>query len=151
MRTQVGIVGAGPAGLLLAHLLSRRGIDSVVVENRSREYCEARIRAGVLEAGAVDLLVRSGVGDRLQREGLEHHGIHLQWPGERHHLDFTALCGRSVWVYGQTEVVKDLIRARLEHGGPLYFDVSDTCLHDVESQRPTMRCVEADGRAAGVE
>jgi p-hydroxybenzoate 3-monooxygenase len=151
MRTQVGIVGAGPAGLLLAHLLTRRGIDSVIVETRSREYCEARIRAGVLEAGAVDLLVESGVGDRLTREGLEHGGIYLQWPGERHHVDFTALCGRSVWVYGQTEVVKDLIQARLDHGGPLFFEVSGTSVHDIESDRPSIRFEDSDGAQVVVE
>ena len=114
MRTQVGIIGAGPAGLLLSRLLTLQGIDNVVLENRSREYVEARIRAGILEQHTVDTLVADAGGDRLRREGLEHSGIHLQYPGTRHTLDFPALCGRSVWVYGQTEVTKDLISAQLD-------------------------------------
>ena len=151
MRTQVGIIGAGPAGLLLAHLLARRGVDSVVIEARSRAYCEARIRAGVLEAAAVDLLVQAGVGERLTREGLQHGGIYLQWPGERHHVDFTELCGSSVWVYGQTEVVKDLIRARVDHGGPLFFEVSDTAVRDIESDRPSVRFRDSGGAEVVVD
>ena len=110
LATQVGIVGAGPAGLLLSHLLHREGIESVVVENRSREYVEHRVRAGVLEQGTVDLLNESGVGERLQREGLTHHGIELRFGGRGHRIDFTGLTGgRSIVVYGQQEVVKDLI------------------------------------------
>ena len=109
-RTQVGIIGAGPAGLLLSHLLSRRGIESIVVEIRSRAYCEARQRAGVLEHGSVELLRAAGLADRLDREGLEHGGIYLQFAGERHHIDFRDLTdGKTVTVYAQTEVVKDLI------------------------------------------
>src|ERR1039458_1717206 len=103
-RTQVGIVGAGPAGLLLSHLLALRGIDSVLVEDRSRAYCEARQRAGVLEAGSVTLLREAGLAARLDREGLEHGGIYLQFDGERHHIDFRDLTGRTVTVYAQTEV-----------------------------------------------
>jgi p-hydroxybenzoate 3-monooxygenase len=123
VRTQVGIVGAGPAGLVLAQLLHLRGIDSVVLESRSREYVESRIRAGVLEQGTVDLLVEMGVGDRLRREGLVHEGIELQFGGERHRIHFTELTGgRSITVYGQQEVVKDLIAARLETGLPLVFE-----------------------------
>ena len=123
MRTQVGIVGAGPAGLLLAHLLHREGIESVVVENRSREYVEQRIRAGVLEQGSVDMLVESGVGERLRREGLVHHGIWLRFDDENHRIPLTELSGgRSITVYGQQEVVKDLIRARLDAGLPLLFE-----------------------------
>ena len=122
-RTQVGIVGAGPAGLVLAHLLHLGGIDSVVLESRSREYVEGRIRAGVLEQGTVDLLTGMGVGDRLRREGLVHEGIELQFEGERHRIHFTELTGgRSITVYGQQEVVKDLIAARIESGRPLFFD-----------------------------
>jgi p-hydroxybenzoate 3-monooxygenase len=151
VRTQVGIVGAGPAGLTLAQLLARRGIESVIVENRSREYVEARIRAGVLEQGSVDVLTEAGVGDRLAREGLRHDGIYLQWPGERHHVDFPALCGRSVWIYGQTEVVKDLVAARLADGQELFFEVADTAVHDVESQRPSITFTDAGGAARRVE
>ena len=121
MRTEVAIVGAGPAGLLLAHLLAADGIESVVVESRSQEYVASRIRAGILEQSTVDLLRGSGLGDRLEREGDEHHGIYLQWPQERHHVDFVGLTGRSVWVYGQTEVQKDLVAAaqRARTGDPL--------------------------------
>ena len=124
MRTQVGIVGAGPAGLLLSHLLHRAGIDSIVLESRDREYVEQRVRAGVLEQGTVDLLVESGVGERLQREGLTHHGIELRFGGRGHRIDLTGLTGgRSIVVYGQQEVVKDLIRARIEADGKILFDV----------------------------
>jgi p-hydroxybenzoate 3-monooxygenase len=123
VRTQVGIVGAGPAGLTLARLLERAGIESVVIESRSREYVEARIRAGVLEQGTVDLLRSLGVARRLDREGIVHGGIYLQFDGERHHVPMDALTGgRSIVIYGQTEVVKDLIAARLESGLPLHFE-----------------------------
>jgi len=111
-------VGAGPAGLLLSHLLAQRGIDSVVAEIRSRAHCEARQRAGVLEDGTVKLLRESGLAGRLDREGLEHGGLYLQFAGERHHLDFRDLAGgRTVTVYAQTEVVKDLIARRVADGG----------------------------------
>ncbi|MDP9220767.1 MAG: 4-hydroxybenzoate 3-monooxygenase [Actinomycetota bacterium] len=145
MRTQVGIIGAGPAGLLLGHLLHLAGIDAVILENRSQAYAEARVRAGVLEQGTVDLLTESGVGERLHREGLRHDGIYLQWPGHREHLDFPDLCGRSVWVYGQTEVVKDLIAARLDAGLPLEFEISDTAVHDIDSDHPRVTYVDAAG------
>lgn len=145
MRTQVGIIGAGPAGLLLGHLLHLRGIDNVVVENRSRDYVEARIRAGVLEQGTVDLLREAGLADRLDREGLRHDGIHLQWPGERAHLDFPALTGKSVWVYGQAEVVKDLLAARDAAGLPLHWSVTDTAVAELETDRPTLSYTDADG------
>jgi p-hydroxybenzoate 3-monooxygenase len=145
MRTQVGIIGAGPAGLLLSRLLALQGIDSVVVENRSREYVEARIRAGILEQNTVDVLTAAGLGDRLHRDGLEHRGIHLQYPGVRHTLDFPDLCGRRVWVYGQTEVVKDLITAQLDGGPPLHFEVSDVAVEDVDTDSPRIRFTDADG------
>jgi len=145
MRTQVGIIGGGPAGLLLSRLLALQGVDSVVLENRSREYVEGRIRAGILEQHSVDTLVAAGVGDRLRREGLEHSGIHLQWPGTRATLDFPALCGRTVWVYGQTEVVKDLVAAQLAGGPPLLFGVSDVVPEDVDTDSPRIRFTDADG------
>ena len=136
MRTQVGIVGAGPAGLLLAHLLHLEGIESVVLEARSRDYVEHRVRAGLLEQDTVDLLVDTGVGERLQREALVHHGIYLQFDGRREHIPMSELTGRSIFIYGQQEVVKDLIAARLSYGGPLHFEVSEVAVHDLEGERP---------------
>jgi p-hydroxybenzoate 3-monooxygenase len=151
VRTQVGIIGAGPAGLLLSRLLTLQGIDSVVLENRSREYVEGRIRAGILEQHSVDTLIEAGVGDRLQREGLEHRGIYLQYPGTRFALDFKELCGRTVWVYGQTEVVKDLIKTQLDGGPPLHFEVSDVVPEDVDGESPRIRFTDADGNAQVLE
>jgi p-hydroxybenzoate 3-monooxygenase len=145
MRTQVGIIGAGPAGLLLSRLLTLQGIDSVVVENRSQEYVQARIRAGILEQPTVDVLGEAGLGTRLHREGLEHRGVYLQYPGVRHQLDFPSLCGRRVWVYGQTEVVKDLVAAQLDGGPPLHFDVSDVAIEDVDTDSPRVRFTDAAG------
>jgi len=145
MRTQVGIVGAGPAGLLLSHLLALRGIDSLVVEIRSRAYCEARQRAGVLEDGSVSLLRQAGVGGRLNRQGLEHGGIYLQFAGERRHIDFRELAGRTVTVYAQTEVVKDLIARRLADGGAVEFDVTHTQVDQIDSDHPVLRYTTAGG------
>jgi p-hydroxybenzoate 3-monooxygenase len=140
LRTQVGIVGAGPAGLTLARLLELEGIDTVVLEDRSREYVEHRIRAGVLEQRTAGLLVDAGVGERLQREGIVHHGIHLQFDGERHRIALSDLAGgRTIVIYGQTEVVKDLIAARLGSGLPLLFEVEDVSVHELESDRPRIR------------
>jgi p-hydroxybenzoate 3-monooxygenase len=151
VRTQVGIIGAGPAGLLLSRLLALQGIDSVVLENRSRAYVEARIRAGILEQHTVDTLTAAGVGDRLQREGMEHRGIYLQYPGTRHKLDFPDLCGRTVWVYGQTEVTKDLIKAQLDGGPPLLFEVSDVTPEDVDTDAPRIRFTDAEGNPQVLE
>jgi p-hydroxybenzoate 3-monooxygenase len=140
VRTQVGIVGAGPAGLTLAHLLHLEGIESVVLEARSREYVEQRIRAGVLEQGTVDLLTETGVGERLQREGLVHHGIELRFEGRGHRIPLSELAGgRTITIYGQQEVVKDLIAARLATGRPLLFEVEDVSVHDLRSERPSIR------------
>ena len=148
-RTQVGIVGAGPAGLLLSHLLALRGVDSIVVENRSRAYCEARQRAGLLEAGTVELLRSVGLGKRMDAEGIEHSGIYLQFLGERHHLDFRSLTGgRWVTIYAQTEIVKDLIAARLAAGGAVEFSCSDVSVSDVASDRPLLSYVDESGRRA---
>ncbi|MFL6129167.1 MAG: 4-hydroxybenzoate 3-monooxygenase [Mycobacteriales bacterium] len=147
MRTEVAIVGAGPAGLLLSHLLAREGVDSVVVETRSRAYVEARIRAGILESSTVGLLDEVGLGDRLHREGQRHRGIYLHWPGERHHLDFVELAGRSVWLYGQTELTKDLGRARDTAGQQFRYGVRDTRLHDLTTDHPYVTFTGADGRA----
>ena len=151
MRTQVAIIGAGPAGLVLGQLLGNAGIDSVIVENRSRDYVEARLRAGVLEQGTVDLLREHGVGHRLDREGLRHDGIYLQWPGNRHHLDFPDLCGRSVWIYGQTEVVKDLVAARLAADRALLFEVAETAVYDLDSDRPYVTFVDSDGNSQRID
>jgi p-hydroxybenzoate 3-monooxygenase len=137
MRAQVGIVGAGPAGLTLACLLDRYGIDSVVLENKSRNYVEHRIRAGVLEQGSVELLEEAGAADRLKREGLVHHGLELQFAGERHRVALSELTGgASIVIYGQTEVVKDLIAFRLAKGSPLLFEVEDVAVGGLGSGRP---------------
>jgi p-hydroxybenzoate 3-monooxygenase len=145
-RTQVGIVGAGPAGLLLAHLLALHGIESVVVENRSRAYCEARQRAGLLEAGTVELFRSAGLGKRMDAEGMEHGGIYLQFDGERHHLDFRSLTGgRWVTIYAQTEIVKDMIAARLAAGGAIEFSASGVAVSDVRSGRPVLSYMDASG------
>jgi p-hydroxybenzoate 3-monooxygenase len=150
-RTQVAVVGAGPAGLTLARLLEVQGIESVVLEARSREYVEHRIRAGVLEQGTVDLLEEAGVGERMRREGLVHHGIELQFDGERHRIPLSDLTGgRTIVIYGQTEVVKDLVAARVASGAPLLFDVDDVRLDALDSSRPTVR-FSHDGREQGLE
>jgi len=146
MRTQVGIVGAGPAGLLLAHLLEREGIESVVLEDRSRRYVEERVRAGLLEQGTADVLERSGVGERMRREGLVHHGIELRFDGASHRIAITDLTGRSIMIYGQQEVVKDLIAARLACGGPILFEVSDVALEGLDARSPAISATQAGTR-----
>ena len=135
-RAQVGIVGAGPAGLTLAHLLHRAGIETVILELRSREYVEARVRAGVLEHDIAQLYEDAGVGERLRRDGLVHTGVELQAAGERQRIAFDELTGKSIVVYGQTEIVKDLIEARLATGAPLLFEAEAVRLHDLDSEQP---------------
>jgi p-hydroxybenzoate 3-monooxygenase len=139
MRTRVGIVGAGPAGLMLSHLLHLAGIESVVLELRSREYVEHRVRAGVLEHGTVELLRATGLADRLDREALIHRGIEFRFDGVGHRIDLTGLTGRSIWIYGQQELVKDMIAARLEAGGTIRFEVDDVVLDGIEGDTPTVR------------
>lgn len=144
LETQVGIIGAGPAGLLLAHLLHRAGIESIVIEDRSREYVEHRVRAGVLEQSTVDLLNATGVGERMTREGLVHHGIEILFDRRRHRIPLTELTdGRSITVYGQQEVVKDLIAARLAAGGQLLFEVADVRLEAIDTDAPAIRFTHA--------
>src|SRR3954469_21826615 len=138
-RTQVGIVGAGPAGLVLAHLLYLRGIESVVVELRDRDYVEERVRAGVLEQGTVDLLTEMGVGDRLRREGLVHEGLELRFGGRGHRIALSELTGgRAITIYGQQHVVRDLIEARQAIGAPLSFEVEDVRVSELDSERPSI-------------
>src|SRR4051794_35745488 len=140
METQVAIVGAGPSGLALARLLELAGIDSVVPELRSREYVEGRVRAGVLEQRTVDLLDAAGVADRLRREGMVHEGVELRFGRRGHRIDLSGLTGgRCITVYGQQEVVKDLIAARVAAGGPLLFEVADVAVDDTETSRPVVR------------
>jgi p-hydroxybenzoate 3-monooxygenase len=140
VRTQVGIVGAGPAGLTLGHLLHRLGIETVILEARSRDYVEKRIRAGVLEQGTIDLLDEAGAGERMRREGLLHHGIELRFDRRSHRIPLSDLTGgRAVMIYGQTEIVKDLIGARLATGAPLRFEAEAIAVGDVETDEPVIR------------
>lgn len=139
-RTQVAIVGAGPAGLMLGHLLHLSGIDSVILENRSRDHVIERVRAGVLEQGTVDLMTGAGVGDRLGREGLRHEGIYIAFGGDRHRIDMAGLTGgRGITIYGQNEVVKDLMDARFRSGRELHFEVTDVQIGDLQTAKPTVR------------
>ena len=150
MRTQVGIVGAGPAGLVLALLLRRAGIDSVIIENRSRDYIEHRIRAGLLEQWVTDLLVELGIGDRMRREGMFHRGIYLNFDGALHHLDFRELIGKGVTIYGQQEVVKDALLRLLADGEQILFEVDDVSIHDFERGAPKIR-FRHDGAAHEID
>ena len=143
-ETQIGIVGAGPAGLMLSHLLHLSGIASIVLEAKPRAYCEERVRAGVLEHTSVEMLKEAGVGDRLDREGLRHGGIDLGVHAVRHRIPFVELTGKCVTVYAQQEVVKDLIARRLADGGDLRFECGDVSLHDIAGERPSIR-VEKNG------
>jgi p-hydroxybenzoate 3-monooxygenase len=146
VQTQIGIVGAGPAGLMLSHLLHLHGIHSVVLEARSREHCEGRIRAGVLEQGTVDLLRRAGVGSRLDREGMRHEGIELGLNRQRHRIPLSELTGgKAITVYGQHEVVKDLIARRLADGGEVRFECGEVTAHNSGGEKPLLRCKQAGG------
>jgi len=139
-RTQVGIVGAGPAGLVLSHLLYLQGIDSVVIENRSRQYSEQRVRAGVLEQGTVDLLTQMGVGERMKAEGLVHYGIELRFAGRGHRIDFQDLTdGKGITIYAQHEVLKDLNNARIATGGQVLFEVEGVSVHGFDGTKPTIQ------------
>lgn len=138
MRTQVAIIGGGPAGLLLGQLLLRQGIDTVVLERRSRDYVLARIRAGVLETGLTKLAEEAGVGARMQAEGLVHDGTLLAHDDRSFRIDFSALTGRTVLVYGQTEITKDLYEARDAAGGTTFFNCEDVTLNDIDGARPSV-------------
>jgi p-hydroxybenzoate 3-monooxygenase len=150
MRTQVAIIGAGPAGLLLSHLLHLQGIESIVLEMRSRADIEATIRAGVLEQGSMDILNEAGVGERMQREGALHHGFEFAFGGQRHRVDLTELTGQSITVYPQHEVIIDLVAARLAAGGDVRFEVSEVALHNIDSAQPSVTFVHA-GQGASIE
>src|SRR5262249_10302959 len=148
VRTQVGIIGAGPAGLMLSHLLHRAGIESVVLENRSRDYIESRIRAGLIEQWASDLLVETGVGDRMRHEGMFHDGVYFAFGGALHYINFRELVGKGVTIYGQQEVIKDLIERRLAEGGTILFEASDVSIHDFAGRTPKIR-FRHEGRNVG--
>jgi p-hydroxybenzoate 3-monooxygenase len=151
-RTQLGIVGAGPAGLLLAHLLRLEGVESMVLETRTREEIEATIRAGVLEQGTVNILNETGVGERMMREGAVHHGIILRFAGRSRRVDLAGLTGgRSIMVYAQHEVIKDLVKARLDAGAPIEFGVKDVTLQDLDTEAPKVRYRDAGGELRELE
>lgn len=150
MRTQVGIVGAGPAGLMLSHLLHLVGIESIVIENRSRDYIEHRIRAGLIEQWASDMLVETGLGDRMKREAMFHGGNYLCFNGEAHHMNFKELVGKGITIYGQQEVVKDLVAQRLKDGGQIIFEVEDTAVHGFHTDKPSIT-FKKDGKEQRID
>ena len=150
MRTQVAIIGAGPAGLLLSHLLHLQGIESVVLESRSKTEIESTIRAGVLEQGTMDILNDSGVGARMQAEGALHHGFELAFNGRRHRIDLTELTGKAITVYAQHEVIKDLVAAREAAGGQMLFGVRDVSVHGINTDQPSVT-FEHQGEAARID
>lgn len=146
IKTQVGIVGAGPAGLMLSHLLHKSGIESVVVEKRSRKEIEETVRAGILEHGSVDMLVQSGVSDRVLKDGYEHEGIELRFNGENHRINFKELVGESVWLYPQTDVFMDLAAARERDGGDVRYSVTDSQVLDMTTDTPKIHFTDAEGQ-----
>jgi len=151
MKTQVGIIGAGPSGLLLARMLQRQGIESIIIEGRSRAYIEARIRAGVMEHWVAELTDEVGLGGRMRREGLVHDGLEISFAGQRRRIDLKGLTGKSIMVYGQQEWVKDFVAARLEDGLPIHFEVGDVSIHDFESDSPKIRFTDKDGAPREIE
>jgi p-hydroxybenzoate 3-monooxygenase len=150
MRTQIGIVGAGPAGLMLSHLLHLAGIHTIIIENRSRAYCEARVRAGLMEHWVAELLIETGVGDRMKRECMVHDGIYLAFDGRAHHINFSKLVNKHVVIYDQKEVVTDLIARRLADGGEIHFDVEDTAVRDFTGEHPKIQ-FRSHGRSQTIE
>jgi p-hydroxybenzoate 3-monooxygenase len=151
IKTRVAIIGAGPAGLILSRYLALHNIESVVIESRSREYVQSRVRAGILETQLVSLLDDIGVGDRLHKEGFEHQGIYLQIPGNRHHINFKELVGQTVWAYGQTEIQRDLHTACDANGQKIYYEVSDVNLVDINSTKPTIHFTDSEGKKQTIE
>lgn len=150
MRTQVAIIGAGPAGLLLSHLLHRQGIESVIIESRSRKDIEDTIRAGVLEQGTIDLMDELGVGERMHKEGAFHHGIELAFNGKRHRINMKELTGKEISVYAQHEVIRDLVAARMAHDGQIVFEVSNTKIHDIDTDKPSVTYMK-DGQECRID
>src|SRR5882757_4623994 len=139
IRTQVGIIGAGPAGLVLSHLLHLQEVESVVIENCSRKHVEERVRAGVLEQNTVDLLTQMGVGEKMNREGLVHYGIELRFNGHGHRIDFKELTGKGIVIYPQNKVLNDLNEARIAAGGQVVFEAEDVSVHDFAGTKPRIR------------
>ncbi|MBS0654608.1 MAG: 4-hydroxybenzoate 3-monooxygenase [Verrucomicrobia bacterium] len=150
MKTKVGIIGAGPAGLMLSHLLHLTGIPSIIIESQSREYCEARVRAGLLEQWAADMLIETGAGARMQRECMTHSGIHISFGGALHDIDFLQLVGKQVTIYGQQEIVKDLIAQQLANGTPILFEASNVRLEGINGSHPAIHFTQ-DGQEQTIE